>query len=233
MRGCAARILEQAIRSAPDTTAVTTTSTKPSTVKPTLERSIRREVEGDDQHWVEYTPHIFGGPLHLIGVTVNHTIGKGSDLDLRDRKGFTMTVGPAGSAPGSIPTPSSNQETLRRCPALLLGKTRCSERPHTVVRPEPCSLSRWMAISGAAFSTGIRCQYPHRHQRTAGHRERPSRLLVGIRCPDPTARHRRCATGFVPRRTSRESSSAVSPVANTDIGIFRTEDTPRIPARTN
>ena len=44
--------------------------------------------------------HAAGGPLHLLGVTVNHTIVKGSDIDLCDRKGYTMTIGPCGMSAG-------------------------------------------------------------------------------------------------------------------------------------
>lgn len=131
-------------------------STAKAVPRPTLDLSIRREVAGDDSSWVQYTPHDFGGPLHLIGVTVNHTTGKGSDIDLRDRKGFTMTLGPAGvsAAIDSHAILNKEPESLSPLPCPH-GDDPVFGKPGTVVQPEPCSLSRWMAISGAAFSTGL------------------------------------------------------------------------------
>ena len=74
-------------------------------------------------------------PIHLINVTINETTSKSSRVIQRDRKGKSMTVAPSGYLypPGS---PS---------------------RPLTLVRrelAEDLPLSSWMAISGAAFTTG-------------------------------------------------------------------------------
>jgi len=125
---------------------------KPAT--PTAQRSIRSEVEGDDSPWVAYTPHEFGGPLHLLGVTVNHTVGKGSDIDLRDRKGFTMTMGPAGASAGIDSHALLEPKTLQPLPCPQ-GANNVFGEAGSAVPAEPCALSRWMAISGAAFSTGL------------------------------------------------------------------------------
>ncbi len=123
---------------------------------PIRELSIRRDVAGDDRAWADYEPHRYGGPLHLIGVTVNHTIGKGSDIDLRDRKGYTMTIGPSGMSAdvGSHALFELDRKTLvpLPCPA---GVVPVFGKAGEAANAEACTLSRWMAISGAAFSTGL------------------------------------------------------------------------------
>jgi len=122
--------------------------------KPSAARSIRVESAADDIGWAAYTPYAHGGPLHLMGVTVNHTVGRGSDIDLRDRKGFTMTIGPAGMSAAvsahavfeaGVPVPLP-------CPA---GEAPLFADPEKDGKPEACPVSAWMAISGAAFSTGL------------------------------------------------------------------------------
>jgi hypothetical protein len=55
------------------------------------------ETVTDDQiEFGDYRPHENGGPLHLINVTVNETISGISNIEERDRKGFSLAVGPAG-----------------------------------------------------------------------------------------------------------------------------------------
>src|SRR5204862_191517 len=51
-------------------------------------KTTTEDVEGDDFDLKQYTPHAAGGPLHLINVTLNETVGgKSQVLDL-DRKGL-------------------------------------------------------------------------------------------------------------------------------------------------
>ncbi|HYJ30360.1 MAG TPA: hypothetical protein VEW25_08475 [Allosphingosinicella sp.] len=74
-------------------------------------------------------------PIHLINVTINETTSKSSRVIQRDRKGKSMTVAPSG----------------------YLYPPHSPSRPLTVVRrelAEDLPLSSWMAISGAAFTTG-------------------------------------------------------------------------------
>jgi hypothetical protein len=120
-----------------------------------LKTSIRLDVSGDDTMWPQYRPHEAGGPLHLIGVTVNHTVAGGSDIELRDRKGFTMCFGPAGASAQPTSHALWEGESLRplACPE---GQTPVFGDPRDGARPvETLSLSRLVAISGAAFSTGL------------------------------------------------------------------------------
>lgn len=58
------------------------------------------EQDGDDLSLAEYHPEKSGGPLHIINVTVNETVGADSQIVLRDRKGIPLAVGPAGMSLG-------------------------------------------------------------------------------------------------------------------------------------
>ena len=73
-------------------------------------------------------------PIHLINVTINETTNRSSRVIQRDRKGKPMVVAPSGYLypPGS----PSDLAILHRNDA------------------EDLPLSSWMAISGAAFTTG-------------------------------------------------------------------------------
>jgi hypothetical protein len=121
---------------------------------PDARRSITREVTGDDIPWLQYAPHLKGGPLHLVSVTVNHTMQSESQLETQDRKGFLMAVGPAGVSVGTVSHALRDHEAL--------APVSCSDHQSLFadlaplpLACEPMSLSRWMAISGAAFSTGL------------------------------------------------------------------------------
>ena len=74
-------------------------------------------------------------PIHLINVTINETTSKSSRVVQRDRKGKSMTVAPS----GYLYPPHS--------PSRPLAMVRCEDA-------ENLPLSSWMAISGAAFTTG-------------------------------------------------------------------------------
>ncbi|HTU62376.1 MAG TPA: hypothetical protein VMF89_28145, partial [Polyangiales bacterium] len=50
----------------------------------------------DELPLADYRPHLRGGPLPIINVTLNETTGGRSQVDQRDRKGMNMAVGPAG-----------------------------------------------------------------------------------------------------------------------------------------
>lgn len=78
-----------------------------------------------------YEPHLRGGPLHLINVTVNQSRFSASGDYQPDRKGWNLAVGPGG---------------------YNLGRTYW--QAHDWTDAERMTLGRWMSISGAAFSTG-------------------------------------------------------------------------------
>lgn len=100
-----------------------------------------------------YKPYQHGGPLHLINVTINETVDGRSRIQQQDRKGMGMAVGPAGISVGRVhhalwpngappPAPAGRPSRFRVFPL---------EEPPA---PEPLGVGEWIAISGAAFSTG-------------------------------------------------------------------------------
>lgn len=91
-----------------------------------------------------------GAPLHLINITVNQTVDSASQIQQQDRKGFALSIGPAGYCLGggfanSHATP----------PPIIDGPPQYQ---HPSFHASPCediSLGQAVAISGAAFSTGM------------------------------------------------------------------------------
>lgn len=74
-------------------------------------------------------------PIHLINVTINETTSTSSRVIQRDRKGKSMTVAPS----GYLYPPHSPSR-----PQIRVARKDAEDLP----------LSSWMAISGAAFTTG-------------------------------------------------------------------------------
>lgn len=134
-------------------------------------------IPGDEIALDHYAPHQHGGPLHLINVTVNETLSGKTQIERRDRKGLAMAVGPCGLSVGhdshalwaaEPPRPSK----LSRLHALWESRRRSitpvdcgTKRFHALCenkadgtsfrqRVEALALGRWIAISGAAFTTG-------------------------------------------------------------------------------
>jgi hypothetical protein len=129
---------------------------------------------GDEIALDDYAPHRHGGPLHLINVTVNETLSGKTQIERRDRKGVAMAVGPCGLSVGleshalwSDPPPAATTfaklqalwevraraiRPLEHDPARFhaLAGSAASEPRHI----EALAVGRWVAISGAAFTTG-------------------------------------------------------------------------------
>lgn len=114
---------------------------------------------GDDVVHDNYKPHVAGGPLHLFNVIVNETVDVVSQRGLRDRQGENMAVGPAGvsisrewhalwgttnDANGILVKPIVNGPQLHPFVA----------KDGSQVHVERLSIRQWMAISGAAISSG-------------------------------------------------------------------------------
>ena len=107
----------------------------------------------------EYHPERYGGPIHLINVTVNETVDGRSQIQQQDRKGTGLAVGSAGVSFGKrhharSPVPAWATETK--------GTETATDRvspfrvfpDNGLIHPEPFDLGEWIAISGAAFSPG-------------------------------------------------------------------------------
>ncbi len=90
-------------------------------------------------------PHVYGAtdlpaPIHVINVTLNETIDPRSQIVSRDRKGEMLSVEPDG---------------IRIDRALTAWSTMTDRSLSRYERPENISLGQWIAISGAAASSGM------------------------------------------------------------------------------
>lgn len=112
----------------------------------------------------QYHPEQFGGPVHLINATVNETIDGRSQVEQRDRKGMTIAVGPGGVSVGlrhhAVWDPVQRQARWSRAVRWMMAPLAPSKPGRFQVFPTPAvpeqlELSQWVAISGAAFSTGL------------------------------------------------------------------------------
>lgn len=135
---------------------------------------VAESVDGDDCRLGELWPGpgpggnngknivVKGAPLHLINVTINETASPTGSSVHRDRKGTGMAVGPCGYSAGRSHHALYDGEgqTMDEC----LIPVRSNERDHFRMfdeglgerhPAEALSLGQWVAISGAAFSTGI------------------------------------------------------------------------------
>ena len=122
------------------------------------------EIPGDDIEMYEYTPQRQGGPLHLINVTLNETVGGRSQIEDRDRKGLAMAVGPAGLSVGvrhHAAWKDGTRMTEIEPIAAAEPESESSQGYHIwsttppPVAPKRLSLSQWTSISGAAVATGM------------------------------------------------------------------------------
>jgi hypothetical protein len=97
-----------------------------------------------------------GAPLHLINVTVNETIGGQSQVQQQDRKGFGLSIGPAGICLGHT------GNGFKKGEGIYLKRKKNTNASDVCEEPAvPCddlSLAQWTAISGAALSTGMGSQ---------------------------------------------------------------------------
>jgi uncharacterized integral membrane protein len=93
--------------------------------------AVSEPLPDDDVHWLQYSAHLHGAPLHLINVNVNETRYQGSGDFQQDRQGWNLAIGPAGYNIGRTHWQSGNWAGA-----------------------EPLKLGQWVAISGAAFTTG-------------------------------------------------------------------------------
>jgi hypothetical protein len=127
--------------------------------------NLTEEVPGDDLALDKYLPHQYGGPLHLINVTLNETVGGQSQIEDRDRKGLAMAVGPSGVSVGVTQHAAwkHDGDTSRLEEIAPPGFLREVEQSFRVwkggpAQPKRLSLSQWTSISGAAVAPGMGAQ---------------------------------------------------------------------------
>ena len=89
-------------------------------------------LDGDDVAMGNYTPHEFGGPIHLVNCCINQTVDDRTGTYNADRKGINLTVSALGIETGTQLPPDGSA-------ARLAGTT----------------LAQWIAISGAALGSGM------------------------------------------------------------------------------
>ncbi len=121
----------------------------------------------DDMAFDHYRPDLAGGPLHIISVLANQSIDRTSGRRTRDRRGENMAVGPCGVSVGPAShamwvTDEERDDIGARLVAVGVkdlpgpfGPRVDSPDVHPRgVQTSPMQLSDWMAISGAALSSG-------------------------------------------------------------------------------
>jgi hypothetical protein len=129
------------------------------------------QVHPDDGATVlQYHIEQHDGPLHIINLTLNRTIGGRSQIESKDRKGMVMAVGPGGVTVGR-----QHQATWKTAPTMSfrasLGQIssmfKLARRKGDATKPqdfqvfyresdsEVLDIGQWVALSGAAFSTGL------------------------------------------------------------------------------
>ncbi len=110
-------------------------------------------VPGDDLSLQDYYREGSAAPLHLINCTLNQTLGPAEQLVQRDRKGRPVCIAPA--------VPKASCATPAHPPLpyhILVDGHLARQQDDCPVRPGdgvPAGLGAWIAISGAAFSTGL------------------------------------------------------------------------------
>ncbi len=124
------------------------------------------EMPGDDFDFADYAPEQRGGPLHLVNITLNETVGGRSQIADRDRKGLAFTVGPAGLSIGithHARWKDDRMEAIEPITATVPDHDKSHgyhvwSKTSPPIQPQRLSLSQWIAISGAAVATGMGAQ---------------------------------------------------------------------------
>lgn len=123
---------------------------------PTLD--VTEVIPGDDIPFDMYRPERNGGPIHLINVTINETVAGTSQLEQRDRKGLGMAVGPCGISVARVHHAlwsAPEHDELRELRPIAPGPASFAVFDTEPTRVEALSLGQWVAVSGAAFTTGL------------------------------------------------------------------------------
>lgn len=95
-------------------------------------------VAGDDIALADYRPHALGGPIHLITCCINQSVDDRTGHYNADRKGIALTVSALGAETGTArPVPLADLPNAGRGMGTL---------------------SRWIAVSGAAVASGMGSQ---------------------------------------------------------------------------
>lgn len=135
-------------------------------------RSVTKPDSQDDIPFVQYHPERSGGPLHIIGTTLNETVSGKSQIQDRDRKGMVFAAGPCGVSAGitdhALWAESQKDVPPGRAkiePIIPAGtspdeyhKLNADADSGWNQQVEGLNLGNWVSVSGAAFSTGMGAQ---------------------------------------------------------------------------
>ncbi|CAD6555646.1 hypothetical protein LMG27952_05883 [Paraburkholderia hiiakae] len=117
-------------------------------------RDVTNLVAGDSITMGEYFHSSSHAPVHLINATINKTIDWDSSLVQRGARGLAFSIGPAGMTVGArlgvleCEWESANDISTPACYVRANARTRD-------IWLESMTLGDWVAISGAAVSTGL------------------------------------------------------------------------------
>jgi hypothetical protein len=127
-------------------------------------------IEGDDVPFRSYAPWTEGGPLHVVNATLNETMSGETQVEFRDRKGMNVAFGACGLSVGArhhaafeavdpVASMRPGRPTIGSHDRMGLERVSPPE-PFQVFVPdrarcEAFGLGRLVAISGAAFTTGL------------------------------------------------------------------------------
>ena len=145
-----------------DIPAGTTPATGTTAAAASALADVTRASASDDIRWQAYRPDLHGGPLHFVNVTLNETVTGAAQLTQRDRKGMSMAIGPHGLSVGRHHHALWDGSDARIAP-LAMPPGRFAMFPadpqdrrgvggHEV---ESLGVGQWIAVSGAAFTTGL------------------------------------------------------------------------------
>jgi len=168
-----------------------------------------------------YDPRMLA-PLHLINVTLNQTVDPAEQLVQRDRKGKPLCIGPgpALAQPGSaqqLPADAYARFTVdgqRCCPK---SQQPAGMATRSVEMAQARTVGDWIAISGAAISTGLGRATTLGTSLLLG----LANLRLGIWWPSTMAEGGSCATGAGPQRPDLERR--LHPALGMITGLFRTQ----------
>ncbi|MSU35999.1 MAG: hypothetical protein EXS36_13025 [Pedosphaera sp.] len=123
--------------------------------------AVTSTMRDDDLRWADYAPHKSGGPLHIVNICVNETCGGKSQIEQRDRRGFGLAIGPTGISAGAGSHALFNPSAPGVMSFRAAGESS-EEKFHlfagpqgAMAAPEIMTVGHWLAVSGAAFVTGL------------------------------------------------------------------------------
>jgi predicted acylesterase/phospholipase RssA len=124
-------------------------------------QNVTEAIPGDGSSLTAYRPHEAGGPLHLLNVTLNETVAGKSQVEQRDRKGLALAVGPCAvsAGKGSHALRVTDEDPRMALRPLEASKSEyaifTAPKDSTLFYAESLPLETWIAVSGAAFTTGL------------------------------------------------------------------------------